>query len=323
MSVKLRALAVSTILIALSGAAAAGPRAASDPPPQTLEEAERELTFVDRRLGELDASLGRLVADVALRERRSVARARAYTRLARAGLLPVAGGFDAFVDHAMRIEGARRSLLNDLTKAKDLRREHQRLVATRDALFARRAVVAAQRDTLAQAAQLLAEAEARRASFDRAFEGTGSSVTVYGAGISVRPVDGDRAEGFASLKGRMPFPVAGKVDARVARRTSADGPGVELRAPVGTAVRAVFGGRVAFTGQHGDYGKLVILDHGDRWFSVSANLGSYDVKAGDEVSRGARIGVVGAEGSGAMVYFEIRHGGDTVDPRPFFGLAVD
>lgn len=317
---KLRALALPALLVALAGASYAGPGVPPEPPPATLPEAEKELAILDRRLAETDGSLGKLVADIAVRDRRSIARARAYTRLARAGLLPVAGGFDAFVDHAMRIEGARRALLNDVSSVKEMRKEHHKLVTTRDALFARRTIVAAQRDTLAQAAQLLAEAEARKVSFEKAFEGTGSGVTVYGAGISVRPVDAEPASGFLGLKGRMPFPLAGKVDARPARRKSAEGPGVELRAPSGTSVRTVFPGRVAFTGRHGDYGKIVILDHGDRWFTVSANLGAYDVKVGDALSQGARIGTVGDEGEGPMVYFEIRHGNETVDPKPFLGL---
>lgn len=319
---KPRALLLLSAL-AFASISHAGPQA-DTAPPATLPEAERELAVIEQRLGDGDARIGRLTADIALRDRRSTARARAYVRMARAGLLPVAGGFDALVDHAMKLEGVRRSLSSDLSALKQLRRDHRSLVESRDRLVARRAVVAAQRDALAQAQQLIAEADERRRAFDAAFvqrEATPSSrVAVYGAGITVRDAAPDPS-GFFGQKGRLPFPIAGRVEVTAARRKSANGPGVELRAPAGTAVRAVFGGRVAFSARYGDYGRIVILDHGDGYFTVSGNLGQVDVKVGDELSAGARIGAVGDEGAGAMLYFEVRHGTETLDPKAWLGVG--
>jgi septal ring factor EnvC (AmiA/AmiB activator) len=85
-------------------------------------------------------------------------------------------------------------------------------------------------------------------------------------------------------------------------------------------VRAVFAGRIAFADRYGAYGRLVIVDHGDHYYSVSGNLAGIDVKVGDEVSAGERLGSVGDEGRGPMLYFEIRHGTDTVPPTPWLGL---
>lgn len=314
----------SLSLLALASLSHAGPRPDPSAPPATLAEAERELSALERRLGDGEQRIGKLTADIALRDRRSTARARAYVRMARAGLLPVTGGFDALVDHAMKLEGVRRSLSTDLSALQQLRVDHRALVDTRDRLVARRAVVAAQRDALAQAQQLIAEADERRRAFDAAFvqrePATTGRVAVYGAGITVRDAAPDPS-GFAGQKGRLPFPLAGRVEATPARRKSASGPGVELRAPAGTAVRAVFGGRVAFSARYGDYGRIVILDHGDGYFTVSGNLGAVDVKVGDELSAGARIGVVGDEGGGAMLYFEVRHGQDTLDPKAWLGVG--
>ncbi len=309
-------------LMALASLSHAGPQHEPTAPPATLAEAERELSGLERRLGDGDQRLGKLTAEIALRDRRSTARARAYVRMARAGLLPVAGGFDALIDHAMKLEGVRRSLASDLSALTQLRHDHRALVGARDKLAARRAVVAAQRDALAQAQQLIAEADERRRAFDAAFveRRPSSGVAVYGAGITVRDAAPDPA-GFAGQKGRLPFPLAGRVEATPARRKSASGPGVELRAPAGTAVRAVFGGRVAFSARYGDYGRIVILDHGDGYFTVSGNLGAVDVKVGDELSSGARLGTVGDEGAGAMLYFEVRHGSDTLDPKAWLGVG--
>jgi len=64
----------------------------------------------------------------------------------------------------------------------------------------------------------------------------------------------------------------------------------------------------------------VIVDHGDHYYTVSGNLASMDVKVGDEVSAGERLGAVGDEGRGPMLYFEIRHATQTLQPTSWLGL---
>jgi septal ring factor EnvC (AmiA/AmiB activator) len=82
----------------------------------------------------------------------------------------------------------------------------------------------------------------------------------------------------------------------------------------------VFGGRVAFADRYGAYGRIVILDHGAHYYTVSGTLGGVDVRVGDEVSAGERIGSVGDDGHGPLLYFEIRHGSQTVAPQSWLGL---
>jgi septal ring factor EnvC (AmiA/AmiB activator) len=84
-------------------------------------------------------------------------------------------------------------------------------------------------------------------------------------------------------------------------------------------VRAVFQGRVAFADTYPEYGKTVIIDHGRRHYTLSANLGSIDVKVGDEVGTGERLGTLGSEKDAAL-YFEIRVNKTTVDPSEWFGI---
>ena len=114
--------------------------------------------------------------------------------------------------------------------------------------------------------------------------------------------------------------MTGRTEVKQAHREGTDGPGLEILSTAGTSVRAVFAGRVAFADRYGPYGKLVIVDHGEHFYSVSGNLASIDVKVGDEISSGERIGTVGDEGRGAMLYFEIRHGTQTIPPSPWLGL---
>jgi septal ring factor EnvC (AmiA/AmiB activator) len=127
------------------------------------------------------------------------------------------------------------------------------------------------------------------------------------------------SSGFVSLKGSLPFPLSGRSEIRSARRGSS-GPGLTMRAPVGSVVRAVFPGRVAFADSYADYGTTVILDHGGGYYTVSANLGEIEVKVGDEVKGGARIATLGGGPTGSMLYFEVRIGQETADPAEWFGI---
>ena len=168
---------------------------------------------------------------------------------------------------------------------------------------------------------LLSEQD-RADAFARAFSSSvGSAHTaVYGAGLG--PLDSAAASGgFADLKGRLPFPLTGRSEIRPAQRAGSEGPGLEMFAPAGSVVRAVHAGRVAFADSYAAYGKTVILDHGGGYYTVSASLGSIDVKVGDDLTFGARIGTVGSSDDGpARLYFEIRVGTGTVPPSDWFGI---
>ena len=53
---------------------------------------------------------------------------------------------------------------------------------------------------------------------------------------------------------------------------------------------------------------------------MSGNLDEIDVKIGQDVGAGERIGTVGDDGQGPMLYFEVRHGSQTVAPSAWLGL---
>jgi septal ring factor EnvC (AmiA/AmiB activator) len=314
----LRPLLLAALLALGAGEVQADPLPPA-PLPTTLRDAERELAELDRRVGDLDGRAAALREQVSLRERRALARSRAYARLARAGLLPIAGGFDAFVAHAMKVEGARRAILLDLEELKRLQRSAVELGAHREAAAARRAVVAAQRDALGQAQALVEEAEERRRAFERAFLSPGGSTdhaSVYGATPDLRHAAPEAT--FEAARGRLPLPLAGRAELR--SRRGPGGPALELLTTPGAAVRVVHPGRVAFSGAYADYGRLALVDHGAGYFTLYGNLGQIDVRVGDAVEGGARIGTVGGEGKEAALIFEVRHRNETVEPRPWLGL---
>ena len=299
------------------------------PPPPSAAGTHPALALaaLDRRIADLDAEeqrskreLAELGSKIAEAHARSLSRGRAFYRLTRAGMLPVGGGFSELVSHAMRVERARRALATDLQTETKLRAHGGSLSLSLERVARDRVALGSQRSAM-DAARIVVEDESRRQSaFDRAFStsnGPNEYVAVYG-GNGAAPDHG--GGGFATSRGRLLFPLAGRSDVRPARREGTDGPGLEIRATPGAPVRAVFGGRVAFADRYGAYGRLVILDHGDHYYSVSGNLAAMDVKIGDEVPAGERIGTVGDEGRGAMLYFEIRHGTETIPPSPWLGI---
>lgn len=92
--------------------------------------------------------------------------------------------------------------------------------------------------------------------------------------------------------------------------------GVDYSAPTGTAVRAVGDGVVEFAGRQGGYGNVVQIQHNGGKSTVYAHLSRMDVRKGQRIEQGQRIGAVGATGwaTGPHLHFEFRVNGQFQDP---------
>jgi len=295
--------------------------------PLPQSQAALALAALDRRIADLDAEeestkheLSGLGGKLSEAHARTILRGRAFYRLTRAGMLPVGGGFDALVTHAMHVERARRALISDIGEEKRLHERGADLARGLERVARDRVALAGQRTAMDSARIAMADEERRRKAFDRAFEassaGASDYVPIYG-GASAEPAT---PGGFQTAKGRLLFPVLGRAEVRAAHREGTDGPGLEVHAPQGAVVRAVYSGRVAFAVRDGPYGRNVIVDAGEHDFTVNGNLASVDVKVGDDLGAGDRVGTVGDDGQGAMLYFEIRHGAETIPPGAWLGL---
>ncbi len=97
---------------------------------------------------------------------------------------------------------------------------------------------------------------------------------------------------------------------------------VDIRLPEGTPVRAIADGRVAFAGEQYFGGRSVVIDHGGGVFSIYYHLKEYAVAEGQEISRGDRVGSVGATGraTGPHLHFGARVPGGRVDPTRLLAL---
>jgi septal ring factor EnvC (AmiA/AmiB activator) len=125
---------------------------------------------------------------------------------------------------------------------------------------------------------------------------------------------------FASARGKLPWPVNGRIVARYGTQRGDDArttwDGVLIGASAGSQVRAVSGGRVVFADWLRGSGLLVILDHGNGYLSLYGHNQSLLKDAGDVVKAGEPIATVGTSGGQdtPALYFAIRQQGRPSDP---------
>lgn len=174
------------------------------------------------------------------------------------------------------------------------------------------ATLARQAREAAEARRLALAAEQARAKGDKAGPGAdgplvSSSGATYGGN-------------FASARGKLPWPVNGRLAARFGtarggdERTKWDG--VLISAGAGSQVHAVHGGRVVFADWLRGAGLLVILDHGNGYLSLYGHNQSLLKDAGQIVKAGEAIATVGTSGgqNTPALYFAIRQQGRPSDP---------
>ena len=127
---------------------------------------------------------------------------------------------------------------------------------------------------------------------------------------------------FSALKGLLNMPVKGKI-------ISFFGPhrnkkfnvlnfesGIEIKADRGEPIRAVYDGRVLYAEWFKGYGNMIIIDHGDNYYTIYAHAQELFASKGDLVEKGEVVATVGDSGSmiGPSLHFEVRHHGKPVDP---------
>jgi len=129
-------------------------------------------------------------------------------------------------------------------------------------------------------------------------------------------------KGFSALRGKLPFPVRGKILSSFGKNenpkfnTFTVQKGVEIEASLGAGIRAVYDGRVLYSDWFKGYGKILIIDHGEGYYTLSGHASSLLKAVGEEVRAGDVVALVGDTGSlkGPCLYFEIRQRGKPLDP---------
>ncbi|MDX2428969.1 MAG: peptidoglycan DD-metalloendopeptidase family protein [Xanthomonadales bacterium] len=131
------------------------------------------------------------------------------------------------------------------------------------------------------------------------------------------PSDLGQRHGLDKLKGKMLIPVKGRVKYAYGQPRTAGlhWQGWLISANIGSEVKAIARGRVAYSDWLRGYGLLMIIDHGDGFMSLYANNESLLREVGDWVETGSNISTVGTSPlNGNGLYFEIRKDGKAMDP---------
>jgi septal ring factor EnvC (AmiA/AmiB activator) len=296
-----------------------------------VREVEARIAEIDRRLLENDAEIAAL-------RRKAAGRASALHRLQRTSLASIVARAGRGSIDTRRLRDRLRFVLSyDGNLMRSVRDATSRDRTLRAELTERKRSVDESKAALAEeteAALLLEEqrrvlleavrgekktyqrlAKELRAALDLLEKELG---TVRGAAPAPEAAEG----GFAEQKGRLPWPVEGRVEMTFGRKVDPESgmvmtsKGVDIRAKASAPIRSVFGGRVAFADRFEGFGQMMIVDHGGGFYTIYAHLESFAARKGHAVNAHQVIGYVGDSGStkGSYLYFEIRQGPQPVDP---------
>ncbi len=160
-----------------------------------------------------------------------------------------------------------------------------------------------------------AQAERRRQQQARATRTRGTPVPP-----AQRYLDGDSK--FAKLRGQLAWPIAGKLVSTYGKikhptfNTYTFNKGISIGASPGSDFRVIEAGQVLYADRLKGYGTLLIVDHGDSYYSLYAQASQLMVQVGDRVTRNQVVGKTGEGGAlnGPALYFEIRHQGKPENP---------
>ena len=128
--------------------------------------------------------------------------------------------------------------------------------------------------------------------------------------------------GFDAQRGRLPWPVVGRVEVSFGKQVDPDSgliilqQGLDIRTPYGVAVSPVAAGTIEFAGKLDGLGSVVIISHDSRWHTVYGHLANIQVRVGQSVRTKNILGTVSDRDSnkGAFLYFEIRDKQRAVNP---------
>lgn len=118
---------------------------------------------------------------------------------------------------------------------------------------------------------------------------------------------------FSANKGKLPWPVNGSVVAKFGKQfhpvfKNLELPannGLDITAPKGSQIKAVFNGTVKQVFVMPGYNQCVLVQHGKNYFTFYCKLGSVNVKAGDKVTTGQVLGTMETQSGNNQIHFEL------------------
>lgn len=123
---------------------------------------------------------------------------------------------------------------------------------------------------------------------------------------------------FIKMKGKLDMPLTGKILTKFGRTFDQKSQlyifkkGIEIAAEKNAEVRAIYPGKVVYSGRLPRFGKVAILDHGGKYYSLVGRLGKLRTQVGQILIQDEVIGMT--DPKGGPVYFEIRSGNVALNP---------
>jgi murein hydrolase activator len=130
---------------------------------------------------------------------------------------------------------------------------------------------------------------------------------------------------FKTLKGKLRLPALGTVTAKFGqRRVGSELPweGIFISSNQGNSVKSIAGGSVVYSDWLRGFGNLIIVDHGEGYYSLYGNNETIWAREGDQIEAGDQLGTVGNSGGqlGPGVYFEVRHNSKPLNPMEWVNI---
>jgi len=129
-------------------------------------------------------------------------------------------------------------------------------------------------------------------------------------------------EGFPAQKGLLEPPVKGPLITLFGQQikgkfeSSITSQGIDIQVRNGQEIRAIYDGKIIHSGYLRGYGNLMIIDHGQQYFSLVSRAADFYKKEGTSVAKGEAVGMTGDDDPlyGKGLHFEIRKGSKPEDP---------
>ncbi|MFQ5991158.1 MAG: murein hydrolase activator EnvC family protein [Nitrospiraceae bacterium] len=307
---------------------------------QDREYINRKLRRKDRQIEGINAQIGELQARIKQRRSSILARLRVQYIEGRFGNLGVLLGTDDYASFHRRFQylsavskreyDLMESFRHDIERLEQV--EHDREDARGEMLGLKRTTektLARIRNLKRQKTRYVAKLSRQKESYERVIKEKQQSASRVDALLKEleqrRKAAAARAlkRGSAgALKGLFRWPAEGEVVSFFGRQkhpnfdTYVHRKGIEIRTEEGSPIKAVMAGEVAYADWLKGYGLVIILDHGNGFFSLYAHASKLLVRAGKPVRVSQVIGETGDTGmtKDNKLYFELRKGANPVDP---------
>jgi len=307
-----------------------------------------EIDGLEKKIGETAAASDELVAQIKVKEAYVARRLAALYKLNWLGKFHVLASAESLQDLLQRKQAIERILTYDEEVIGELIDNRLRLDTVRSSLETHRnekrqradayqkqikqmAVERTQRSgLLVRVRKEKSVQEAAIESLKQAARDLDEKIKNLGMRSTLAPSEEHRTvKPFQAFKGLLKMPVKGRIVSLFGKfkNTRYDvlnfRSGIEIQTERGEPITAVYSGKILYADWFKGYGNMLIIDHGDNYYTVYAHIEEAFKSTGDAVEAGEVIATVGDTGSitGPKLYFEVRHHGKPLDPMQWLETA--